>query len=55
MMMTYEFTSRETGDETFVDAESFEIACYEMFGHGDEYDLDPLEWECTAQYELGKN
>ena len=51
-MLTYTFTNYDTGEELLVDAESFEIACQNMFYTGDEHDLDPKDWELTEVEEV---
>ena len=49
-MTTFEFTNINDGEVTEIEAEGFEHACHLLFGQGDEYDLDPKEWELTDQF-----
>ena len=44
-MQTYIYMNYETGERLHVDAESFEIAESKMFHTGDEFDLNPNDWE----------
>lgn len=45
MKQEWWFINYDTGEELCVIAESFEEAGTLMFYKGDEYDLDPSDWE----------